>query len=549
MANTTPASLTKALLLHLSFLITLLVLLFAFTSLRPQPRTNPFTANNFVHHIASEEKKPCDLRQLETIEAKCKFLSSSGQCNPQGYMNYLHFFYCISGNYQVLGLSVLFLCLVLLFHILGTTAATCFCSTLEGLSRDLKLSPAIAGTTLLSLGNGAPDVFSSIASFEASNTVDVGLNSVLGGALFVSTIVVGVVSIFVSSRQVAVDKLSFVRDSCFLLVVLLALTAILLSGTVTVPVAVGFALLYLIYIFLVYITSLLYRIGKKPEEEAEETVTMTLSEEKNAEQGIPLLSNSKQPKNCCQVKLFCRRLLRLLELPLSLPRRLTIPEVSEARWSKPFAVASATFSPVLLATLWGRSLKAGLVGALVGLLIGCVGFFSTETDRPPTRFRLVWLAGGFLMSVTWTYATAAELVSLVVSLGTILGISPALLGLTVLAWGDSLGDLIAAVAVVRGGPDGAQVVLSGCYAGPTFNTLMGLGLPMVLLAWKSRPSPAAVVVDTSVLEMLGFMAGGLLWALLMLLKRGMKPDGVLGGGLIAIYLCFMCIRLLRSSQE
>jgi hypothetical protein len=51
--------------------------------------------------------------------------------------------------------------------------------------------PAIAGATLLSLGNSAPDMLSALASFAAGGggAAAVGLNGVLGGALFVSAAV------------------------------------------------------------------------------------------------------------------------------------------------------------------------------------------------------------------------------------------------------------------------------------------------------------------------------------------------------------------------
>ena len=64
-------------------------------------------------------------------------------------------------------------------------------------------------------------------------------------------------------------------------------------------------------------------------------------------------------------------------------------------------------------------------------------------------------------------------------MGIILGLAPTLLGLTILAWGNSIGDLMANLSIAKKGY--AEMAMTGCYAGPVFNLLLGLGLSTLML--------------------------------------------------------------------
>jgi len=60
----------------------------------------------------------------------------------------------------------------------------------------LKLTYDVAGVTFLALGNGAPDVFSSIAAFssKSDSVVLIGVCELLGASVFITTVVVGAVA-------------------------------------------------------------------------------------------------------------------------------------------------------------------------------------------------------------------------------------------------------------------------------------------------------------------------------------------------------------------
>ena len=61
-------------------------------------------------------------------------------------------------------------------------------------------------------------------------------------------------------------------------------------------------------------------------------------------------------------------------------------------------------------------------------------------------------------------------------LGYISGIAPAYLGLTLLALGNSIGDLVADLAIAKMGL--GELAITGCVAGPLFNLLAGLGISL-----------------------------------------------------------------------
>ncbi|XP_078441196.1 cation/calcium exchanger 4-like [Wolffia australiana] len=538
-----------------------------------------------------------DLGEIPAVKTgSCASFKAHPETSSGGFIDYLRFFYCDCENLRALGYGVLILWLAALFYLLGNTAADFFCPSLEKLSGLLRLPPTVAGVTLLPLGNGAPDVFSSIAAMVGSGAGEVGLNSVLGGAVFVTCVVVGVVSLSIAEKRVQIDRSCFTRDVVFFLGTLLGLSLILAVGKVPLWGALVFVSVYLVYAVIVAANELLKRHAPRlklasltpllpvrasvlslPEDDDDgggggNSIRRALLELDSPGHGTPSLpqwmwasnfaiysnqgprrssidnprplwgwaddADEEDERRCC-------RLLRWLQAPLSLPRRLTIPIVDDDRWSKGYAVASAFLAPLLVAILWTGG-RAGpiLVCAAVGAGCAAMAAAFTSSDRPPRRFLLPWVAGGFVMSVVWFYVIAGELVALLVALGEILGVEPAVLAVTVLAWGNSMGDLSSNLAMaMAGSEDGVQIAMVGCYAGPMFNTLIGLGMAMVLSAWAARPAALVLPVDPSLALTIVFLVLGLVWALVVLTRNQMRPSRLLGFGLLGIYAVFLCARL------
>jgi sodium/potassium/calcium exchanger 6 len=119
-----------------------------------------------------------------------------------------------------------------------------------------------------------------------------------------------------------------------------------------------------------------------------------------------------------------------------------------------------------------------LLGSLVtlGVLV-----LTTSHSKPP-RYRVLFCFVGFIVSIAWISTIANEVVGVLKAFGVILGISDAILGLTIFAVGNSLGDLVADITVARLGYP--VMALSACFGGPMLNILLGIGVSGLYMTIK-----------------------------------------------------------------
>lgn len=80
---------------------------------------------------------------------------------------------------QWLSLLILLAGMLLSFGVLLTISERFFCPALELISEYLQLPPVVAGATLLSFGNGAPDIFTQVAAVAQVGEVCYSSNRML----------------------------------------------------------------------------------------------------------------------------------------------------------------------------------------------------------------------------------------------------------------------------------------------------------------------------------------------------------------------------------
>ena len=108
---------------------------------------------------------------------------------------------------------------------------------------------------------------------------------------------------------------------------------------------------------------------------------------------------------------------------------------------------------------------------------------------------------GFCVSATWLDLIADLLVSLLSLFGILSHVPSTIMGLTVLAWGNSSQDLIANMTVARKGL--STMAITASFAGPVFNILVGLGIGLALLYGMGNGEP--IVVELNIPLRIGFL--------------------------------------------
>ena len=111
-----------------------------------------------------------------------------------------------------------------------------------------------------------------------------------------------------------------------------------------------------------------------------------------------------------------------------------------------------------------------------------IRFFTHKTTAPSEKMMALFQLAAFLMSMIWLYILCEIIVELLELFGMITLLPSTLLGLTVLTWGNSIGDTIASISISKRGF--GEMALTGCIAGPTFNIMLGVGLTCLVVNFK-----------------------------------------------------------------
>lgn len=158
-----------------------------------------------------------------------------------------------------------------------------------------------------------------------------------------------------------------------------------------------------------------------------------------------------------------QRLWMIIKAPVVVPLTLTIPvhDIEDTEnnegWCQLLHALQLIFASQFMAFAFTYDLTIEVFNCqvwqltlMISLILVVLLLVTSSTETAPI-YQPVFAFVGFIVAVGWIYLIANEIVSILKALGVFWNISDAILGLTVLAWGNSIADLIADVAIAKQG--------------------------------------------------------------------------------------------------
>jgi sodium/potassium/calcium exchanger 6 len=168
----------------------------------------------------------------------------------------------------------------------------------------------------------------------------------------------------------------------------------------------------------------------------------------------------------------------IIDWPLNFLRDLTIPAGDREKWDRTKMAIVPALLPMSCLYLYGlvedtesTLFWVGLFATIPGIVFGLYIGFCTKKTNPPEWLMSLSAIMCFVMSIGWINFTSACVVDTISLAGGIIDLPKALLNMTVLAWGNCLGDMSADVAMTKKGF--GEMAITATMAGPIFNIMMG----------------------------------------------------------------------------
>ena len=438
----------------------------------------------------------------------------------------------------------------ILLHILitcymfGLLAVVCdhyFVLSLYHICSRLRMAKDVAGATFMAIGSSAPTLFIAVVSiFFTESAGDVGLGTVVGSTIF-NTLFIVAICAMAAATPLKVSTWPLMRDSFVYLMGTLTLVFTVRDRRVFWWEAIVFVFIYAFYILVMYHNRALSKIFYKLTDsvcESYETVKDEL-EQSSADflatpQNMEKQQQQHQPRNNGSSKMDAKsREERHLE-----KERLVLDE-DEYDEDDTYTAELEQFEKKQQSPL---NVPDGCVNKMIWLLGFPVMLLFYITIPPCCKKKWSeWYLVTFSMSVLWMGGLSYILVWMVCVIGYTFDIPDCIMGMTFLAAGSSIPDVMASVIVVRQGS--ADMAISNAIGSNVFDMLC-LGVPWLLKTAVMEPAAPVEIQSQSIMVSAMLLIGSIAFTVIAIHLNGWKLDFKLGIVFLLVYIVFISLATL-----
>ena len=413
--------------------------------------------------------------------------------------------------------------IIVMCYVFGLLAVVCddyFVLSLYHICSRLRLDKDVAGATFMAIGSSAPTLFIAIVSiFFTDNAGDVGLGTVVGSTIFNTLFIIGICAM-ATTVPLIVTCWPLLRDSFVYTLGTFALVATVRDRRVFWYEAIVFVFIYTLYIIIMYFNKQLGKFftelseklcGTCGEIDDDETVDTSYTSDikpigKTEQKAVQttLQNNHSEDSLKDTTKEDLTQFQHKQDSPIHIPEGI-IPKI-----------------------IW-------FLGFPVMLL-----FYITIPPCCKEKWS-EWFLVTFAMSVVWMGSLSYLLVWMVCIIGETFEIPDCIMGMTFLAAGSSIPDVMASIIVVRQGI--ADMAVSNAIGSNVFDMLC-LGIPWLLKTTLVEPGSFVQIESESIMVSSLLLIGSIVFTVIAMYLNNWRLDFKLGIIFLLVYVVFIALATL-----
>ncbi|KAL7727136.1 hypothetical protein ACLKA6_016096 [Drosophila palustris] len=411
--------------------------------------------------------------------------------------------------------------LVAIYCFLGLTIVCneYFVASLSRISKELKLSPDVAGATFMAAGSSAPKLAIVVLGVFLAKD-DIGTGEIICSAVFKNVFVISLCALC-SGTVINLSWRPLVRDCFFYCVSILVMLIVILNDAIS-----WFEAVVMLLCYVGYCIALICSRKKVQSQPPVDDWGMSQCNQGQGQENMGY--HGDQPESVVTGEAVVAKATATASTT-GKTQGATAPGGVDEKESRPDPLARPT--------------EGGLPALVAWYVVYPIHFLCKKTmpDCRLAQYRN-WYPFTFLLSMVWISFYSYFMVWMITVIGSTLGIPDTVMGLTFVAAGVSVPDALSSIAVIKEGF--GDMAVSNAIGSNVFDILVCLGLPWFIQTAIIAPGSHVNVISKGLVYSTLSLFSTVVFLILSTHLNGWKLDKRLGIILMLWYLFFITLASL-----